>query len=342
MKKQLKELLEERVDWYGDSPRMEVYPTRLDFGSVPICKPATAFITVRNLADAGMPADFPQLWLQFETHPWTNPAAPDPWAEFVSVAGTVPAETPPPPRALPPDLTVGLVFFPGPFTPSLPTDTVPAGQTITIPVLFTPQVGHNLGTLTIESNDPNQQAVQIQLVGQGVDAPATIRLFPPTVSFGLLPLGATRIRGITIGNSGCAPFVVTAISSSGAYEFTVSPPALPASIAAGAQIVVAVEFQPDSNGRFTGSVAISTNIQANPFIVPLVGSGRGRIGNFVPAAAVPAIVGTRQKAASPAAAPPTQDASAPPAIPAYSPGPANISAPKAASRKAKRSGVRVS
>jgi NTE family protein len=299
MKKQLKELLEERISWYGDTPRMEVFPPTLDFGAVPTCLPTTGFVTIRNVADAGMPADFSRLWLEFEVHPFTNPAAPNPWAEFVSRIGTVPAETPPPPGPGLPDLAVSIAFFTGPFTPTLPATAIAAGQAIAVPVLFTPNPGQNLGVLTIASNDPNQPTFQVQLVGQGVEAPAAIKLLPTAVSFGLVLIGVTRKRSITIANTGCAPLMVMAISSDGANEFSVFPPALPASIGARSQMVVDVEFQPDGNSRFTGVVAIITNLDARPLLVPLTGQGRGRINQPQPAGA-----GLRQIPATQAAAPP--------------------------------------
>lgn len=87
MKKELKKWLEERMSLFGAVPTARVSPTTIDFGEVAVCRPQTRFITVRNMADFGTPPDVSQLWLQFEAHPWTNPAAGRPLGIFSLCSG---------------------------------------------------------------------------------------------------------------------------------------------------------------------------------------------------------------------------------------------------------------
>ena len=149
---------------------------------------------------------------------------------------------------------------------------VPPGQAVAIPVQFTPAPGPNQATLTIDTNDPNQPVIEIQLSGVGVDAAAAIEVRPTTVSFGVVFVGMTRRRSATIANTGCQPLIVTAISTTGI--FTALPPALPLSIAPGALVSVPIEFQPEGEIRAEGVMSIASNAQPAPIHIKLVGTGR--------------------------------------------------------------------
>ncbi len=273
MKKELKKLLEDRMTLFGAVPTAHVSPTTIDFGEVAVCRPQTQFITVRNVADFGTPPDVSQLWLRFEAHPWTNPAAGSPWGSFHSVAGKSRLRRRQPQLTCRrPTCSLGWRSFLERFNATLPADVVPPGQSVAIPVQFTPARGSNQATLEISTNDPNQPVIEIQLSGVGIDAAAAIEVFPTSVSFGAVLVGMTRRRGATIVNTGCQPLIVTAISTTDI--FTAFPPTLPLSIAPGALVSVPVEFQPESSARSEGVMSITSNAQPAPTQVKLVGTGR--------------------------------------------------------------------
>jgi len=81
------------------------------------------------------------------------------------------------------------------------TLTVAAGRSAPLAVTFTPPgVGTFSGTLTIESDDPDEPVVTIPLTGVGVGAPDV--LVAPASLDVTLPAGATVVRALTIHNTG--------------------------------------------------------------------------------------------------------------------------------------------
>ncbi|HLZ84058.1 MAG TPA: patatin-like phospholipase family protein [Caulobacteraceae bacterium] len=291
-KAQLKILLEDRLSLYGTSPRIGVSQTALNFGSTPVCAQATLFIEVRNLADAGMPPDISALWLQFEAHPFVNPAAASPWSLFVSAAGTVPAATPPPPTITLDDLQFAVSVSPGLFSVTTTATDVPAGQSATIAVTMGPPPGSPLpplgpaeATLTITSNDPNTPTITVSLIGEFVASPPRL-VAPPSVNFGVVLVDQTRRGGILIRNTGCGDLTVTALNLTDPFGvFDVSGPPMPFSLPNGGATHILLAFSPLGDRAYTGSLSIVTNAQTAT--VALKGVGRGRLNLPTPGVGTP-------------------------------------------------------
>jgi hypothetical protein len=280
LKVQLKSLLEERIQLYGTAPKIKVSPNPLDFGPVPICAPETQLMTVSNMADAGMPPNFQDLWLQFEAHPWTNVAAASPWGAFdFSTTGHVDAATPPAPAISIQDLQLGTCASSDPaFTVMRPNvTTVPAGQSISIAIQFAPKAaGSTNAILTVPSNDPANPALQIQLLGQGTNPPAQISLSPTNVDFGKVSVDSDAKHLIRIANVGCGPLNIIALKvteSDKAGVFSVSSSPLPIAIGPGTATMVTVDFAPIGNTGYTGTLDIESNAQTAS--VTLKGQGLG-------------------------------------------------------------------
>lgn len=284
----LKALLEERLELYGTSPRIDVAPTAVNFGSVPVCAQRTEFITVKNAADGGMPADFSALWLEFEKHPWINPAAPDPWAMFISQAGDVPAATPPPPSVVIEDLQLGTAITSGPFeVSSISTSSVSPGGSAVIAVTMgsaLAKIGPAEATLTISSNDPSRPALQVQLIGEFVEASGALHV-PSLQNFGRVLVDDDRTSIITISNSGCADVVVTHMGITESHPlpaFSFAGPSVPFSVAANSGVDIQLTFSPVIDASFTASLSIGSAK------VSLRGTGFGPKGRAATAGGIPA------------------------------------------------------
>ena len=280
MKTELKNLLELRAGLYDHSPQMRVTPLAVDFGAVPVCAQATRFITVTNWADAGMPSGFSALWLEFEAHPWINPAAVSPWSRFDSVAGHVDPATPPPSQNLPEDLQISLTIAVHPFTISSYTSLdVPPGGSATIAITMgspAAAVGPVAGTLLVNSNDPNNPGMTVQLTGTFVDAPPTA-IVPSKRNFGIVPVDATRTLVIMIRNTGCGDLTVSSmdvIESGPLSAFSLDGPAVPFTVASGGKALIQLSFSPWRDQLFAGTLSIISNGAPSPATVSLLGTGR--------------------------------------------------------------------
>lgn len=287
-KLKLKLLIEERLALYGTAPRIDVSPNALNFGTVPICGQKTMSITVKNLTDGGMPPGFSSWWLEFEAHPWTNLAAASPWSAFVSVAGTVPAATPPPPSISLDDLQVtSYLDVAGPFSVTgaggiSPLD-IPANQSATIAVTMAPsdaqQPGRVNDILIIQSSDPQKPTLQVALTGEFANSPPILGLRPSGINFGTVLVNLTRTAIVTITNSGCGDLPVTALTvddpaSTGA--FSVTSPALPLNVAEHTSVGIPVVFAPPWGRHFTATLQLTATINGAPVTdqVSLGGTGR--------------------------------------------------------------------
>jgi hypothetical protein len=159
----------------------------------------------------------------------------------------------------------------GPGTPF----TVAAGGSTPVTLRFTAgAIGAASGTLTIESNDPDEPAIQVQLSGTSTEPPAPrIQVTPLSVEFGEVTIGATANRAIEVRNLGTADLQVTGLSSSNA-AFTVVSPAVPATVTPGNAVTVTVRFAPAAAQAESGELAISSNDAEAPTVaVSLAGTG---------------------------------------------------------------------
>jgi hypothetical protein len=92
--------------------------------------------------------------------------------------------------------------------------------------------------------------------------------FSPTIlRFGEVVLGQTESLPVTVTNSSGASFNISTIGATGA-GYSVSPPALPVSLAPGQSFVLTVSFRPTNSGSDNGSIAFN-----NTALLTLRGSG---------------------------------------------------------------------
>jgi hypothetical protein len=131
---------------------------------------------------------------------------------------------------------------------------VPSGGAVQLPVAFRPQ---RLGLAQARariSRCATCEPVLVELTGEGVAA--MLEVFPTTVDFGRVAVGARAEQRVTVRNNGTEPVDFNGASVvSGQGTFT-SEPAPAVRVAAGASVEVAVAFQPPAASAFRGTLRL--------------------------------------------------------------------------------------
>ena len=137
-----------------------------------------------------------------------------------------------------------------------------------VSVTFAPDdEGLFTGTLTIESNDPDEPSMEVSLQGEGLLQTAVISV-PDEIAFDTTTVNNTSSMPLVVWNISNADLEVTDIILSGSAfgvdmtNFTVVP---------GDSTVVTVSFTPDMEGEYAESLEIISNDNGSPTAVILNG-----------------------------------------------------------------------
>ena len=170
------------------------------------------------------------------------------------------------------------------FTIGTVATSVGVNSTTTFTVTFKPSaVGPREATIRIASNDPDENPFDIALSGTGIAPDIAVELMPDnppladgtgTVPFGVVAVAATKVRTLTVRNTGTSTLSGLVISKTGtnSAEFTVS--ALGATtLAPGLTTTFTVTFKPTALGARTATLNIANNVVGtkNPFTINLSG-----------------------------------------------------------------------
>ena len=171
------------------------------------------------------------------------------------------------------DLIVASVGLSGSDDFTAPGDgfNVPAGGSQTIEVSFTPTaIGLIEATLTINSNDVDEPAVNVALSGTG--ALPEIDVTPTSWNAGNVLLNTTVNGNITVRNTGAATLSVTSVGVLGSNNFTA--PTAGFNVPAGGSRTIVVSFTPTTIGPLTATLTINSNdTDENPLSINLLGTG---------------------------------------------------------------------
>jgi uncharacterized protein (TIGR03437 family) len=178
-------------------------------------------------------------------------------------------------------LTVNALTSSNPqFTLTSPTApfNIQAGNEQTVHLRFTPAAaGAQSATLTVNSDDPSRPSVNVTLMGNGLTIAPALELTLSSLDFGSVSTGQHKDLTLTASNTGNAALIVNSITSDNS-RFSVTAPALPFTLAAGAQQTIKVRFTPSAAGGQTGKLTISSNAANRPEAdVSLAGSGVGTV-----------------------------------------------------------------
>jgi hypothetical protein len=152
------------------------------------------------------------------------------------------------------------------------TDVTDNSAWCMVDVSFTaPAAGITTGTLTVPSNQPGPDTVQ--LIGStganNVTTPPTVT--PDSLAFGYVNTGSTSAaQTVTVANPGSSALAISSVTTSGAFSQTNTCGSV---LAAGASCTVSVKFSPTAGGAQTGELAIANSATAAPIGATLAGTG---------------------------------------------------------------------
>lgn len=164
---------------------------------------------------------------------------------------------------------------------------IPVNGSRTFNVTFCPSsTGEKCALLEIISDDPDEGAVTIPLIGTGTNSAQDILVKPLRIDFGNINKGdSSSDEIITIENEGGAHLSVSNIVITGndADDFTIDleggpnpVQSTPATILPGEDATITVVFSPSSAGAKSASLEITSNDpDEETTIIILTGSGRG-------------------------------------------------------------------
>jgi uncharacterized protein (TIGR03437 family) len=149
--------------------------------------------------------------------------------------------------------------------------SVPAGGTQAITIRFAPvAVGAQSATLTIASDDPASPRITVSLAGSGSSTQPPqgpqISAEPAFLDFGSIPVGQKKDLSFNIRNTGSSTLTINALNLA-AGAFTLTAPATPFTIAAGAQQNIPVRYAPTQAGGETTALLILSNDPSSPVIL---------------------------------------------------------------------------
>lgn len=149
----------------------------------------------------------------------------------------------------------------------------------TIDVTFMPGPGREgeiVGELRIDNNSDNAPQVFVSLTGTAtVPAGAGVFVAQTALTFGDTTVEETVSLSVTITSVGLADVVLTGLELGGEGEFALGDtPGLPATLAPGESMTVAIDFTPALPGSFNDQLRIESDDENDPVInVPLNGTG---------------------------------------------------------------------
>ncbi|HEU4416264.1 MAG TPA: choice-of-anchor D domain-containing protein [Candidatus Angelobacter sp.] len=158
---------------------------------------------------------------------------------------------------------------------------LPAGNSCTISVVFSPSTpGNRTGSLTLTGNS-NPPAAPVALSGTGV---GPLPSFSPTsLTFASRLVGTSSpAQSISLSNNGNAPLAITGMAVSTDFSETDN---CGTSLAAGATCTLNVIYTPTADGRRNGSLTLVSNFNGLP-TVTLTGTGQAIQGSVSPGSLV--------------------------------------------------------
>lgn len=156
--------------------------------------------------------------------------------------------------------------------------SVPAGEVVELPVVFTPVTFLDYeARLVFSTNDPEQPQAELAVTGEGVPAPVPdIAVRPMSLDFGEVGVNTDTVEYLIVANEGTAPLTLDAVSQSGAGAFTLVTDPSFATVAPGTELPVLVRYRPTQDAGDSGALTIRSDDPDEPEVeVLLLGNGGG-------------------------------------------------------------------
>ena len=136
------------------------------------------------------------------------------------------------------------------------------------------------GSIVVESNDPDEPALEVPASLDVTDAPVAVAT-ATAIHFGTVYLGRTSAGEVAVGNEGRAPLHVSSVVSD-LPDFTASPTSF--TILPGAAQTIRLTFTPSADGPREGTLTIAHDAAGGPIAVAVTGAGRvPPVAQFAPA-----------------------------------------------------------
>jgi hypothetical protein len=159
----------------------------------------------------------------------------------------------------------GFSLSPAPALPAI----IPAGQSITVVVMFSPTKGGTAsGSLSVVSDAANTN-LTVSLTGNGLAA-GQLGLSLSTMPFGNVAVGASSVKSGTL-TAGSSSVTLSTIDQTAA-DYTMSGITFPTTIAAGQSTNFDITFAPTSAGSFPGTITFVSDATNTPTLT-LTGTG---------------------------------------------------------------------
>lgn len=159
-----------------------------------------------------------------------------------------------------------------------PPFTLQPSESVSLDVEFAPtSTGDKTTLLRIESNDPDENPVDVVLTGRAADSlDPDIGVQPAAHDFGDVVLGGSASKKIAVTNEGGQDLVVssTTLTGSDAVDFDIADGGAPFTLSAGASREITVTFSPDTTDLSQANLEILSNDPDEAaLLVPLDGAG---------------------------------------------------------------------
>ncbi len=153
--------------------------------------------------------------------------------------------------------------------PILPVMIAP-GVDLTLGIICEPtSPGAKSGILRVQSNSVGGVETTIRLSGTSLALPTPqMEVSPLTLSYGEVEVGQSQTADVTLSNSGDADLTVSELTVESVdpviFHLGADAPSLPATVAPGGLLTVAIMFEPIAAGAVTGQLHIAGDAPDNP------------------------------------------------------------------------------
>ncbi len=179
----------------------------------------------------------------------------------------------------PPKDDFDIPILSGGLPPAFPV-TIAAGGSVMFAVVYSPSnVGVDGDAVEVESNDPDNGHVAVNLSGEGIPQQIPeINVTPADLSYGARFLGTGSSRAINVKNEGTGVLSVPSVVLSGPSrsQFTLAgaPGVTGARLDPGESLTVTATYRPNQAGRHSASVVVTSNDADEASVsVTLTGTG---------------------------------------------------------------------
>ncbi len=144
-------------------------------------------------------------------------------------------------------------------TPSSPLPaTLTTGQTIEVPIAFSPTASGPIGGMLTATTSTGKTA-SFGLAGTGQVAAAKLEVSPPVLTFEGTAVGEHASAGATFRNVGGLPLTIDGVHLPSAPFVAEGPPEVGKRIEPGHSITVTITFNPAATGDFNDQIGLETN-----------------------------------------------------------------------------------